>query len=108
MAISRDAEEQTVPQDVDPGALLAHVTGWADRFHDDSSPASVTDVLVAFAFVAGLRFAASGPAATDALLRRMEEEMPAVGMHARLLTSTLLDSPAWSTRENQSASTGDR
>ncbi len=68
------------------------MTAWAGRFHDDSSPASVTDVLVAFAFIAGLRFAASGPAATDALLRRMEEEMPAVGEHARLLASTLLDS----------------
>ncbi len=108
MAISSDAEEKTVPQDVDPGALLAHVTGWADRFHDDSSPASVTDVLVAFAFIARLRFASSRPAATDALVRRMEQMMPAVGKHARLLTSTLLDSPAWSIRENQGAGTDTR
>ena len=85
------ARKQVGPQQVDPGAVLTRLTEWAAQFHDDSSRARVTDVLVAFAFVAGLRFAATGPAVAAAFLCRVEEEMPSTGKRARLLARALLD-----------------
>lgn len=88
------ARKQTGPRQVDPGAVFIYLSEWAAQFHDDSSPARVTDVLVAFAFVAGLSFAAAGPAATAALLCRVEEEMPSASKRARSLARVLLDSMA--------------
>ena len=95
------AWKQVGPQQVDPGAVLTRLTEWAAQFHDDSSRARVTDVLVAFAFVAGLRFAAAGPAAAAAFLCRVEEEMPSTGKRARLLARALLDSTMKGLGEDQ-------
>lgn len=88
------ARKQAGPRQVDPGAVFRHVSEWAAQFHDDSSPARVTDVLVAFTFVAGVSFAAAGPATAAAFLRRVEEEMPSAGKLARSLARALLDSTA--------------
>jgi hypothetical protein len=77
---------------VDPGTVFTYVSAWAAQFHDDASPARVTDVLVAFAFVAGVSFAAAGPEAAAAFLRRVKEEMPSAGKLAQSLSRTLLDS----------------
>jgi hypothetical protein len=76
------------------------VSEWAAQFHDDSSPARVTDVLVAFAFVAGVSFAAAGPATAGAFLCRVEEEMPSAAKLARSLARALLDSMADGRRED--------
>ncbi|TET53646.1 MAG: hypothetical protein E3J64_03240 [Anaerolineales bacterium] len=93
------ARTQTGPRQVDPGAVFIYLSEWAAQFHDDSSPARVTDVLVAFAFVAGVSFAAAGPAATATLLCWVEEEMPSASKRARLLARALLDSMAENPRE---------
>jgi hypothetical protein len=86
---------------VDPGAVFTCLSEWAAQFHDDASPARVTDVLVAFTFVAGLSFAAAGPAAAADFLWRVEEEMPSASKLARSLAGALLDSMAEKPREDQ-------
>jgi hypothetical protein len=86
---------------VDPGAVFTCVSEWAAQFHDESSPAQVTDVLVAFAFVAGVSFAAAGPATAGAFLCRVEEEMPSASKLARLLARALLDSTVDEPREDR-------
>lgn len=94
------ARKQAGPPQVDPGAVFTCVSEWAAQFHDDSSPAKVTDVLVAFTFVAGVSFAAAGPAAAAAFLRRVEEEMPSASKLAQSLAQALLDSTANEPRED--------
>lgn len=94
------ARKQAGPPQVDPGAVFTCVSEWAAQFHDDSSPAKVTDVLVAFTFVAGVSFAAAGPAAAAAFLRRVEEEMPSASKLAQSLARALLDSIANEPRED--------
>jgi hypothetical protein len=98
------ARKQTGSRQVDPGAVFTHLSEWAAQFHDDSSPARVTDVLLAFAFIAGLSFAAAGPAAAADLLCRVEEEMPSASKRARLLARTLLDSMPEEPREDHGPS----
>lgn len=85
-------QRQTGPISVDTGAVFALLTEWAAQFHDDSSPAQVTDVLMVFAFVAGLNLALAGPEAAVAFLRWLEVEMPSAGQHARSLAQRMLDS----------------
>jgi hypothetical protein len=41
------ARKQTGPRHVDGGSVLRCLAEWAAQFHHDSSPARVTDVLVA-------------------------------------------------------------
>ena len=94
------ARKQTGPRRVGPGAVFIYLSEWAAQFHDDASPARVTDVLVAFTFVAGLSFAAAGPAATAALLHWVEEEMPSASKLARVLARALLDSAVDEPRED--------
>jgi hypothetical protein len=98
------AWKQTCQRDVDGGSVLTCLAEWAAQFYDDSSPARVTDVLVAFAFVAGLNFAAAGPATTAALLCGGEEERPSASRRARLLARALLDSMAEKRREDHGPS----
>ena len=86
------ARERAGSPQVDPGAVFTYVSGWAAQFRDDSSPAQVTDVLVAFAFVAGVSFAAAGPVPAAAFLRRVEEDMPSASKLARSLARALLES----------------
>ena len=78
--------------DVDTAAVLAHVKEWAAPFHDDSSPAQVTDVLVGFAFVMGISLALGNPIFAAALLRRLEEEMPTASASARATAQGIVDS----------------
>lgn len=94
------AREQTGSRHMDAGVVLPCLAEWAAKFYDDSSPARVTDVLVAFAFVAGVSFAAAGPADAAALLCRVEEEMPSASKRARLLARALLDAMADDPRED--------
>lgn len=94
------ARKQTGPRQVNPGAVFTCLSEWAAQFHDDASPARVTDVLVAFTFVAGLSFAAAGPAAAADFLCRVEEEMPSASKLARSLAGALLDSTVDEPRED--------
>ncbi len=94
------ARKQTGWRRVNPGAVFASLSEWAAQFHDDASPARVTDVLVAFAFVAGLSFAATGPAAAADFLCRVEEEMPSASKLGRSVARALLDSMGDEPRED--------
>ncbi len=75
--------------ETDPAAVLTHLTRWAAKFHDDVSPAAVTDVLVSFAFLVGLNVAAADPVFAAALLSRTEEGMPSAAVDARTLALSL-------------------
>lgn len=86
------AQRQADPREADTGAVLRCLTEWAGQFHDKFSPGQVTDVLVAFAFITGLSAGDVAPAASTALLRRLEEDMPSAGGHARALAKRLLAS----------------
>ncbi len=94
------ARKQTGPRRVDPGTVFMYLSEWAAQFHDDASPARVTDVLVAFTFVAGLSFGAVGPAAAADFLCWVEEEMPSASKLAQSLARALLDSMADEPRED--------
>ncbi len=87
------------PRGLDPGAMFAYLTEWAAKFHDDSSPAPVTDVLVAFAFLVGVNLGTANAGVSAAFLRRMEKEMPAASGQARQLARAMLDSPSASQGE---------
>ncbi|MEE8346420.1 MAG: hypothetical protein V3S20_03630 [Dehalococcoidia bacterium] len=86
------AQERIELPDVDTAAVLAYVKEWAAPFHDDFSPAQVTDVLVGFAFVMGMSLAMGNPAFAAALLRRLEEEMPSASESARATAQGIVDS----------------
>lgn len=85
-------QEQIDSPELDTGAVFALLKEWAAPFHDDSSPAQVTDVLVGFTFVVGLSLAVADPAIAAALLHRLEEEMPSASASARTTAQGILDS----------------
>lgn len=85
-----DAREQIDRPEVDPTAVFARLTEWTAQFHDEFSPARVTDVLVVFAFLVGLSLAATGPAFAEALLRQLEDKMPSASEHARSIVQGML------------------
>ena len=83
------AQAQVDPRRADPTVVFTHLTGWAAKFHDDLSPAAVTDVLVVQAFIVGLHMATTNPAFAGALLSRIREEMPSAATNARMLAMSL-------------------
>src|SRR3989304_5402441 len=86
------AQERIDLPDVDAAAVFAYVKAGAAPFHDDFSPAQVTDVLVAFAFVMGMSLALGHPNFAAAFLHRLEEEMPSASASARTTVQAMLDS----------------
>ena len=83
------AQAQVDPRRADPTVVLARLTGWAAKFHDDLSPAAVTDVLVVYSLIVGLHMAAANPAFAAALLSGIREEMPSAATNARMLAMSL-------------------
>jgi hypothetical protein len=81
-------QAETDPRE-DPSAVLAHLSQWAARFHDEESPAEVTDVLASFAFMVGLNMAVADAKFAAALLRRLDEVMPSAGAYARIMARML-------------------
>jgi hypothetical protein len=78
------------PPNLDPLVMLTCLQKWAAAFCDDASPAQVTHILVAFAFLVGLNVAAARPEHVEGLLRIMHEEMPSANEHARSLADALV------------------
>ncbi len=82
-------QAQMGPRRTDPAVVFEHLTRWAAKFHDDLSPAAVTDVLVVFALIVGLNMAVADPAFAVALVSRIKEQMPSAAEDARMLAVSL-------------------
>lgn len=83
--------------------MFTYLTEWAAKFHSDSSPAQVTDVLVAFSFLVGINLGTANASLSAAFLRQMEKEMPSASRQARALARAMLDSRADDPKEARSS-----
>ncbi len=91
-------------RELDPMAALGHLLQWAGQYYDDASPAHVTDVLIVFAFMAGLSIASVDQARSAELFRRLVRQCPEAGRSAAALGMAIARISASCTPKNDAIS----
>ena len=77
--------------EVSPAVVLSRLTGWTAAYRADPCPGAVADVLVSFAFLAGLQAGAKRPETARRILRRVSEEQPSAYRRSADLALELVD-----------------